>query len=160
MWADYPKRHVGGTKPKYNDRYHPEAVYLLALAGKTVEEIAEYFGVTAKTVWEWKKNKKEFREAIEKGRKEPDEKVERSLFEKATGYVTKETKVFYDSQKGEVVTADVEKHYPPSDTAMIFWLKNRRPKSWRDKTDVEISTDGDTPLIQVVLPDNGRKEKS
>ena len=31
------------------------------------------------------------------------------------------------------------KHYPPSETAMIFWLKNRDPENWRDRQEVEHS---------------------
>ena len=27
-------------------------------------------------------------------------------------------------------------HVPPDTTAMIFWLKNRRPEQWRDKREV------------------------
>jgi hypothetical protein len=27
--------------------------------------------------------------------------------------------------------------YPPDTTAAIFWLKNRRPKAWRDKHEME-----------------------
>ena len=27
--------------------------------------------------------------------------------------------------------------YPPDSTAMIFWLKNRQPKRWRDKKEVD-----------------------
>jgi hypothetical protein len=38
-----------------------------------------------------------------------------------------------------VVTKTVKKIIPPDPTSMIFWLKNRRPESWRDKTEVEHS---------------------
>jgi hypothetical protein len=31
------------------------------------------------------------------------------------------------------------KHYPPDTTACIFWLKNRKPKEWRDRA--ELATD-------------------
>jgi hypothetical protein len=41
------------------------------------------------------------------------------------------------TNKGDVVT--IEKNQAPSNTAQIFWLKNRKPKVWRDKRQVELS---------------------
>ncbi len=37
------------------------------------------------------------------------------------------------------ITKVVEKQLPPDPTSMIFWLKNRRPEEWRDKTDVDLN---------------------
>ena len=31
------------------------------------------------------------------------------------------------------------KEYPPDSTSMIFWLKNRNPKQWRDKVDHDLN---------------------
>lgn len=33
----------------------------------------------------------------------------------------------------------MERELPPDTTAGIFWLKNRKPKDWRDKQEVELS---------------------
>ena len=54
--------------------------------------------------------------------------------------VTKES-VYSDVTKKNslVVTKVVTKHYVPDTTAQIFWLKNRKPKEWRDKRDIEMS---------------------
>jgi hypothetical protein len=36
-------------------------------------------------------------------------------------------------------TKVVSKQVSPDTTAQIFWLKNRKPKQWRDKQDIEHS---------------------
>jgi len=38
-----------------------------------------------------------------------------------------------------VITKEVTKQISPDTTAQIFWLKNRKPKQWRDKQDIEHS---------------------
>jgi len=37
-----------------------------------------------------------------------------------------------------VVIKSVTKTVPPDTTALIFWLKNRRPDNWRDKQEVRV----------------------
>jgi hypothetical protein len=37
--------------------------------------------------------------------------------------------------QGQIVRTETREHVPPDTTAMIFWLKNRRPEQWRDKTE-------------------------
>lgn len=52
--------------------------------------------------------------------------------------VTKEPRQNTDTGEVElVVTKIVRKHQPPNVTALIFWLKNRRRDSWRDKINKE-----------------------
>ncbi|GAX04083.1 hypothetical protein IWT140_01720 [Secundilactobacillus pentosiphilus] len=41
----------------------------------------------------------------------------------------------------DVVVRQVEKDVPPDTTAIIFWLKNRKPEAWRDKQDVNLGGD-------------------
>ena len=66
-----------------------------------------------------------------------DARVERSLFERATGYTFESVKIFCNKD-GEVTEVPVLEHVPPDPTSMIFWLKNRNPNKWRDKSEVEI----------------------
>ena len=33
----------------------------------------------------------------------------------------------------------IKKSLPPDGTAQIFWLKNRNPKRWRDKQEVDLN---------------------
>ena len=39
----------------------------------------------------------------------------------------------------EVIQTPIRKYYPPDSTALIFWLKNRKPADWRDKVEPEHS---------------------
>lgn len=60
-----------------------------------------------------------------------------------------------------VVTKEVTKQQAPDVTAQIFWLKNRKPKSYRDKQDLQLAGNDDGPIkiepvVQIYLPDNRR----
>ncbi len=55
------------------------------------------------------------------------------MYERATGYSHAEDKIFNDG--GEPLIVPTTKHYPPDATSAIFWLKNRQPAKWRDKTE-------------------------
>ena len=41
----------------------------------------------------------------------------------------------------EIVEHEEEMHIPADTTAQIFWLKNRRPKEWRERVEVETNTE-------------------
>jgi hypothetical protein len=118
----------------------PALVRSLVLLGATETEIATAFGVCLKTITNWEKQHPLFRQAILDGRVAADAQVGERLFERAMGYEHPEDKIFYDSKTGEPVVVPTVKHYPPDTTAAIFWLKNRRPKEWRDKQVIDQTT--------------------
>lgn len=121
-------------------KYKPEFAKLARKAceilGATNAELAELLEVSLATIYNWKLEHKEFLDALNLGKEISDKRVEKSLYDRAMGYSHMETKVFCNN--GEITTTDVMKHYPPSDVACIFWLKNRRPDDWRDKQEVVI----------------------
>lgn len=125
-----------GRPTKYKPEYEEQA-YKLALLGATDADLADFFGVTEKTIRNWKKDHKGFLPALKKGKAEADAHVADRLFKRATGYTHEAVKIFNDGGKPLVVP--YEKHYPPDTTAAIFWLKNRQPEAWRDKQTVEHS---------------------
>lgn len=47
----------------------------------------------------------------------------------------------------EPVVTEVERYYPPDTTAQIFWLKNRKPRQWRDKREQDIDV---TEAVKIV----------
>jgi hypothetical protein len=47
----------------------------------------------------------------------------------------------YELKVTKVVTKEVQ----PDTTAEIFWLKNRKPETWRDKKDIEHSGNINNP---------------
>lgn len=126
---------AGGRPSAYEPEYAVQAEKLCEL-GATDDELADFFGVNRSTVYRWKLNHNEFCNAIKSGKAHSDERVERSLYQKATGYDYVEQMAFKvkagkDEERVEVV--EVTKHAPADTTAGIFWLKNRRPGEWRDK---------------------------
>jgi hypothetical protein len=58
------------------------------------------------------------------GKAEADNRVERSLYERANGYSYDAFKIFR-TKDGDIIRAPYREHVPPDITACIFWLKNR-----------------------------------
>lgn len=100
--------------------------------GLTDEQICKNIGVTVKTLYNWKKKNVQILQALKIGKETADRQVENALFKSAVGYHYKEEVI---SDRGEVVK--VEKYSKPNTTSQIFWLKNRKPETWRDKRDIE-----------------------
>lgn len=139
---------------KYQEAYAEQA-RKLCLLGYTDAELADFFEVSETTINNWKHEFPKFLESIKKGKSFADADIVDNLYNRALGYTTKE--------KREEKTADgfkeveAEKHVPGDVTAMIFWLKNRQPKLWRDKQEVEQSGDlGLTVNIKRFTPDGDK----
>lgn len=107
----------------------------LFLEGKTDKQVAQILDVTEQTINNWKNAQPHFFESLKDWKIIADEKVEKSLYERACGYTCKETKVA--SHEGLIIDkVEIDKNYPPDPVSMIFWLKNRKPDEWRDKQDI------------------------
>jgi hypothetical protein len=107
----------------------------LAEDGKTDEQIAHILGISRSTLNEWKAQHPALSGHLKKGKRSADKQVERALFERATGYSHPDVHV--SNYQGEVTITPITKHYPPDTGAMVFWLKNRKPKRWADKVQHE-----------------------
>lgn len=97
--------------------------------GATDKDLSDLFDVKEQTINNWKNDYPEFLESLKASKAMSDELVKRSLFERATGYLHPEDKIFNDNGKPLIVPTI--RHYPPDVTACIFWLKNRDPENWR-----------------------------
>lgn len=129
------------AKGKYEYWLTPEGLIKLegwARDGLTDEQIAQNIGINPATLYDWKNKYDEISKTLKKGKEVVDYEVENALLKRALGYTVKEEKLTKD---GEVI--ELEKEVPGDVTAQIFWLKNRKPDSWRDKPE-----------------DNGNKEES
>lgn len=120
--------------------------------GLTDEQIAEKMGIGTTTLYRWMNDYREIWEALKTGKDEADIQVENALFQSAMGYdyeeITEELK--YDNKTRSykmMVTKRQRKHQPPSNTAQIFWLKNRRAEQWRDKVENNITLNEDTDAL-------------
>lgn len=121
---------------KYDEVYAAQAKKLCNL-GATDQEIADFFNVDVRTVYRWKHDHDEFCQALKGGKEIADERVERSLYQRAIGYEQDEVKIFMPSGASEPVYAPFRAKIAPDTTAAIFWLKNRRSQDWRDKQETE-----------------------
>lgn len=119
-----------GRPTKFNEDMIRQAE-LLGIKGFTDKEIARLFNVTEQTVNNWKIQFPQFFESLKKGKEIADSMVERSLFERACGYSHPD--VHISSYEGNITVTNIVKHYPPDPTSAIFWLKNRKPKEWKDR---------------------------
>ena len=130
-----------GNKMGRNILYTEEMVIRAegyARDGLTDVQIAHNLGISRSTLYKWKREYPEFAEAVKRGKEVVDREVENALFRRAVGYSYPEEKVFL-GPGGKPVIVQTTKYYPPDPTAMIFWLKNRKPAEWRDKRDIEVS---------------------
>jgi hypothetical protein len=144
------------SKPKWEDVN--EKLILVegwARDGLTDEQIAKNLGIGKTAFYKYKKEHAEFANTLKRGKEVIDYEVENALLKRALGYeyteVTKE-RILDRDEAGQplvdihglpcykmVVTKTVKKEVAPDTTAQIFWLKNRKPKDWKDKRDVEHS---------------------
>jgi hypothetical protein len=125
-----------GRPSLYQPEYAVQAKKL-ALLGATDQEIADFFEVDVRTVYRWKHNHDEFCQALKAGKDIADDRVERSLYQKAIGYEQDEVKIFMPAGAAEPVYAPYRAKVAPDTTAGIFWLKNRRSAEWRDRQQID-----------------------
>lgn len=111
------------AKTTYKDWEAEEKILLLqgwARNGLTNEQIASNMDIVVSTLWEWRKKSSKISNALKIGKEEADLQVENALHKAALEGNT---------------------------TAMIFWLKNRKPENWRDKIQQEITTESAVKLV-------------
>ena len=136
------------ARGKYQDYLTEEGLLKLegwARDGLTDEQIAEdKIGINRTTLYDWKKKYPNIANSLKRGKEVIDIQVENALLKRALGYsyneVTRER--IRDPKTGEAsleITKTVKKEVVPDTTAQIFWLKNRKPKEWRDRKETEIS---------------------
>ena len=97
------------AKGKYQKWIEPDGLLRIqgwARDGLTDEQIAKNMGIGTTTLYRWKEEHREIREVLKETKEVADRNVENALYEAAL--------------KGNI-------------TAQIFWLKNRKPKDWREK---------------------------
>lgn len=141
---------------KYKPEFAEQATKLCAL-GATDTDLADFFGVGHRTVARWQAENEEFRTASTLGKAAADERVEKSLYRRALGYSHDAVKIF-PPRTGEIAPLIVpyREHVAPSDTACIFWLKNRRPDLWRDVNRTELTGRDGGPIETVTDQDRAR----
>ena len=117
--------------------------------GLTNKQIAENIGISVQSLTVWRRKHPEFNEVMLQTKDVVDRHVENMLYKRACGYeydeVTEATEETEDGFKR--IKKVVHKHVAPDVTAQIFWLKNRKPPEWRDKQDVEVTTNINIAMV-------------
>lgn len=107
--------------------------------------ICKRLGIGSTTLKRIMSDHPEVKELMKEGKEEADFKVESALFRRAIGYdveeTTTEVKVGEDGSAQTTVVKKTKKHIAGDTTAQIFWLKNRKPDTWRDKQDINVHND-------------------
>jgi hypothetical protein len=122
---------MAGRPTSYKPEYAEQA-QKLAVLGATDQEMADFFKVEVRTIYRWKHDHDAFCQALKTGKDVADERVERSLYQRAVGYEQDEVKIFMPANAAAPVYAEFRAKISPDTTAAIFWLKNRRSQEWRD----------------------------
>lgn len=122
------------AKGKYEYWLTDDGLLLLsgwARDGLTDEQISHNMGISLATLKNYKRDHLTILAAIKKGKEVADYEVENALHKKALG--------------GDVA-------------AQIFWLKNRKPKKWRDKPPED--NDDAMAAIRMLVESNREVAKS
>lgn len=126
------------------------------------KQIAENIGCSVSTLCEWKNKFPEFSEALKKGKEVADYIVENELFESCKTRTVTVKKPFklktvkVDGKKRleeeRIEYAEEQVVVPANVTAQIFYLKNRRPDKWKDRS-VESIAENQKDNMQTVEDD-------
>lgn len=129
-----------GRPSAYRPEFAKQAAKLCFL-GATDADLADFFEVTTRTIDNWKSRHEAFSAALKPGKSESDDRVERSLYQKAIGYEYDTVKIF--NANGSPLIVPYREKVAPDTTAAMFWLKNRRAEQWRDVQKHEHGAPGD-----------------
>lgn len=138
---------IGGIdmpKPKYGRWITKQGLALIngwAKSGLTEEQIAHNMGVSRSTLSKYKNELPDILNALKTGKEVADFEVENALYQRALGSETIEVVEEYDEDGNLKGSKKTFKAVQGDTTAMIFWLKNRKPDEWRDKRFQEVNAE-------------------
>lgn len=118
---------LGGRPSKWQDRFVDDARQLIEL-GATDDEIAKFLRVQRRTLQRWKHEYPEFCRVFTTGGDAADNRVERSLYQRAVGYKQRTVKIFQND--GIPVIVPYVEIVAPDVGACKTWLESRRRKQW------------------------------
>ena len=136
---------MAGRPSKYDSHVKPKLLLIEAWArdGLTEADICKNLDVSNDSFIEYKKQYPELVETLKNGKEVIDVQVENALLKAALGYEYEEDGIGKDG------VYRLTKYAHPNTTALIFWLKNRKSKVWKDKHEI----DGNMSLtIKVGMP--------
>ena len=123
-----PSRYDAEIKP------HLTEIENAVKSGATDKEIADAFGMSVSSIYEYKRKHKEFLNAFVRGRARVVFEIKAALLKKALGFEYQEEKVIARKDKDgeDIVQIEQYKRYcAPSETAAAMLLRNY-DENWRD----------------------------
>ena len=134
--AKAPAKARRGRPTKFRPEFVEQA-RKLCLLGLTDGELADFFGVDEATIHRWKHTHKDFCESISTGKMLADSDVADSLYRSAVGghFITEERPA--GGESGPVTVLPLKRQVAPSVQAQSLWLRNRQPRLWRDRIEVQ-----------------------
>ena len=146
-----------GRKPMYRETFCAQAEAACAEMGATNEKLGKLFGVDTRIIVTWMGKYPEFGAAVRRGKDVYNIKTaEDCLNKRIEGYRYPEKTTEIDGNGKIVSTKTTTKHQPPDTTSIIFFLKNRDPKRWRDSTSTDVTVKG---AVEVTSPEISEKLK-
>jgi hypothetical protein len=124
--------------------YKEDVILAACHNGASVTDLCRIIGCSKTTFHQIKRSSVEFSVLLKEGREIADYKVENALFKRACGFEYEETsnevRMNQDGSAGQIISVKtVKKVIPPDTGAAMAWLKNRKPKEWRDKQDIDVT---------------------
>lgn len=145
------------AKGRYHEWLEKDKLTLVegwARSGLSNEQIANNIGISTVTLYDWINKHPNISNAIKKGKEVADFEVENAMFKAALGYEFEEVKTYmeeYENGKKKKKVEKTKKYVAPNVTAQIFWLKNRKSGTWRDRTEQHINANVSTDKLTDIL---------
>jgi hypothetical protein len=117
----------------------------VAGVGATNEVLADFFGVTRRTIQNWIATHPDFADAVYRGRAVADAVVVRALFERCKGFSHQVSRTTLYQGEARTITNTVS--YPPDTQACMFWLRNRQRQYWQAKAEAPLEVVDDMAAL-------------
>ncbi len=127
----------------------------LALLGLTDTEIADLFGISPDTLYEWRRRHPEFSDSLDAAKIEADAHVAEGLYNRARGMSVPAVKIFQGTPEGGPVIVPHQEHLPPDVGAAKLWLRNRQPERWRERHEMNVTGTVAHRLAQMSAAERG-----
>jgi len=145
-------------RPGQPTRYEPafrSRARRLALLGLTDTEIADLFGISPDTLYEWRRRHPEFSDSLDAAKIEADAHVAEGLYNRARGMSVPAVKIFQGTPEGGPVIVPHQEHLPPDVGAAKLWLRNRQPERWRERHEMNVTGTVAHRLAQMSAAERG-----
>lgn len=149
-----PAPKASGIPTKYSDEILGKLSELI-ISGMSITQSCNILDIPSSSYYDWIKNIPGVSDKIEESKKLQVERVERSLFEMATGYQQLKTK--FATNNGRITEQrDYITEHIPNIKAIEFYLTNRKPDTYKHRhentnTEIEVKQ-------EIIVSDEKTKE--